>query len=116
MSSSSREYRDWTCDGCGETDSIETTNTSGTVPRGWGQMLHASRVADLGRVLHKRIDLCPECYGTVKFITDGTFAARVEDAIHNAFQEGVEACELGVSDNPYKKFVESEKEEVNDVS
>lgn len=116
MSNSSREFRDWTCDGCGETDSIEITSTSGIVPRGWGQMLHASRVTDLERVLYKRIDLCPECYEAVKFIADGTFSVRVEDAMHNAFQEGVEACELGVSDNPYKKFVESEKEEVTDVS
>lgn len=116
MSNTSREYRDWTCDGCGETDSIEITSTSGVVPRGWGQMLHASRVMALEGILHKRVDLCPECYEAVKSIADGTFTDRVEGVMHSAFQEGVEACELGVSDNPYKKFVESEKEEVNDVS
>ena len=112
MSSSSREYRDWTCDGCGDTDSIEITSTGGVVPRGWGHMLHASRVTVLERILHKRIDLCPECYEAVKFIADGTFTARFEGVMHGAFQEGVEACELGVTNNPYKKFVESEEEGV----
>lgn len=116
MSNSERAYRDWTCDGCGGTDSIEVTSTSGVVPRGWGQMLHASIVTDLERIPHKRIDLCPECNEAVKFIADGTFAARVEDAMHNAFQEGVEACELGVSDNPYKRLVKPEDEGTFDVS